>query len=186
VLGSGGQDEVVEPEALPAQAAHPQRGQVGAGDAADQQFGQRARLDLLGQRAQRPGQRGTDQFGGAHAVQDEFARLREREGLGQQHVEVVDLDAAVAQHLGEYVVLLAGLGGPQHVVEEQFVAVRGCQSAQFQAGAVHDGLAQLSDFGSDAQYPCHVFCPSGSCVAVGSSTGSAASPRRSRRALRNA
>ena len=55
-------------------------------------------------------------------------------------VEVMDRDVVVAEQLRERVVFLAGLRGPQHVVEQQFVAVARRQPGQLEAGSMHDRL----------------------------------------------
>jgi hypothetical protein len=96
----------------------------------------------IGEPTQRSGQRRCDELRGADAIQDESPRRRELNGLGEQGIEIVDRDAAIAELLGEGVVFLAGLRGPQHVVEQQLVAVAGSQPAQFQSGPVDKGLSQ--------------------------------------------
>jgi len=58
----------------------------------------------------------------------------------------MDLHALVTKCLGEGVVFLARLLGPEHVVEEQVRDVARGEPGQFQAGPVHDDLAQLADF----------------------------------------
>ena len=60
--------------------------------------------------------------------------------------EVVHPDAAVAQRLGEHVVLFPGLLGPHHVVEQQLADVLRGEPGQLQPGPVDDRLAQLPDF----------------------------------------
>ena len=55
----------------------------------------------------------------------------------------MDPHALVAKRLGERVVLLLGLLGPQHIVEQQLADVPRGQPGQFQAGPVHDDLAEL-------------------------------------------
>ena len=100
----------------------------------------------IGKPTQRSGQRRSDELRGADAIQDERPRRRELKGLGEQGIEIVDRDAAIAELLGEGVVFLAGLRGPQHVVEQQLVAVAGSQPAQLQSGPVDKGLPQLTHF----------------------------------------
>ena len=56
----------------------------------------------------------------------------------------MDLDTLVPQGLGKGVVLLPGLLGPHHVIEEQFADVVGGQSGELQSGSVDDGPAELA------------------------------------------
>ena len=64
---------------------------------------------------------------------------------------MVDLDALVAEGAGEGVVLLLGLGGPHHVVEEQGADGVGGQPGELEPRSVDDGLAQLADLGADVE-----------------------------------
>ena len=59
----------------------------------------------------------------------------------------MDLHALVAERLGEGVVFLARLLGPEHVVEEQALDVRGRQSRKFETGPVQYRLLELAHFG---------------------------------------
>src|SRR5207237_8225976 len=83
--------------------------------------------------------------------QDPGPRLRDVEHLGEQLGEVVHLHPAVAQRLGEGVVLLPRPLAPQDVVEQQPRDVRRGQPAQLKAGPVQDHLAQLAGFGVDVE-----------------------------------
>ena len=79
-----------------------------------------------------------DGVGRDRAVDDVMARVvGDVERLGEQVLQVEDLDAAVAQHVGERVVLAAGAVDPHHVVEEEVVPVGGGETleAQTPAGA---------------------------------------------------
>ena len=73
------------------------------------------------------------------------------ERLGQQVVEQQHLDAALAHQVDERVVLLAGAPHPDHVVEEQLVAVGGGQPLVREVRAVHHHGAQRPDLGGDAE-----------------------------------
>lgn len=55
------------------------------------------------------------------------------------------LDPALAQRVGEGVVLLAGPADPQHVVEEQRVLVGRRQALQLEIGTVQDDAPQRAD-----------------------------------------
>ena len=69
----------------------------------------------------------------------------------EQLLEVDDLGAAVAQQVGERVVLLAGPLDPQHVVEQQVVVVGRGQPLELQVRPVDHDLAQLADLRVDAE-----------------------------------
>ena len=150
-----GQDEVVQRQRLPPQAAGPQGGQVGAGDPADEQLRQRPGVGVLAVAAQRPGQCRSDELRRAQAVEHEGPGFLGPEDLGQQLVEVVHRDALLAQDPRERVVLLAGPLGPQHVVEEQVPAVPGSEPAQLEPGPVHDHLPEPADLRVNAERVCH-------------------------------
>ena len=90
-------------------------------------------------------------FGHDLVVQDPLLAFRDRDSLGQQVVHLHHVDAAVA-HLGDEVEVVAlGVLDPQHVVEQQLVAV-GRREALVRStwGADHD-LAQLADFRVDTE-----------------------------------
>ena len=89
--------------------------------------------------------------GRAQAVQDERPGLVELEDLPEQLVEAVDDHPPASEHLGEHVVLLASPLGPEHVVEEQAVAVRGGEAPELQPGAVDDGLPEPTDLRVDSE-----------------------------------
>ena len=67
--------------------------------------------------------------------------------LGQQVLGLEDLDAAVAHHLAEHVVLGLGPGDPDHVVEQQLPGVGRGQAGVLQARPVHHDPAQPAHFG---------------------------------------
>ena len=64
------------------------------------------------------------------------------------------LDAALAHQVDEGVVLLAGAPHPDHVVEQQLVAVRGREPLVLEVGPVHHHGSQLADLGVGAERRC--------------------------------
>ena len=64
------------------------------------------------------------------------------DGLGEQVADVEHLDTAVAQRVGERVVLLAGPLDPQHVVEEQVGQLRRGEAAELEVRAVQQHPSQ--------------------------------------------
>ena len=73
------------------------------------------------------------------------ARLGVLERLREQLVEQQYLHAAIAHQVDEGVVLLAGPPHPDHVVEEQLVAVGRRQPLLREIGPVHHHGAELPD-----------------------------------------
>ncbi len=67
------------------------------------------------------------------------------QGLREQVGQVEDLDVAVAQRLGERVVLVLGAAHPRHAVEEQLVVVARGESLKLGPGAVQHHRPQPSD-----------------------------------------
>jgi hypothetical protein len=151
VVGQRRQHEVVGAQHVPLQAVRPQRVQVGLEHAADQVLGQGGRVQALGQLPDRRDQGRAEELGREDPVQEELPADRDVERLGQQLREVVHRDAALAQRLGEDVMLLLGPPGPHHVVEQQLADVLRGQPGQLQARPVHDDLAELSHLGLDAE-----------------------------------
>ena len=80
-----------------------------------------------------------------------LARVAVLERLGEQLVEQQHLDAALAHQVDERVELLAGAAHPDHVVEQQLVAVRRRQALVREVGPVDDHAAQRPDLGRDAE-----------------------------------
>ena len=70
--------------------------------------------------------------------------------LGQQVVQLDDLDVAVAHLVHEVEVVAAGVLHPQHVVEQQVVAVGRREPLVRQTRRAHQHLAQLADLGVNA------------------------------------
>lgn len=128
--------------------------QFGLGDPADQTAGEGGRVQVVQRGADRPGEGRAEGGLGRGAVEDPGAGLVQLEGLGEQVGEVVHLDAALAEDVGEHVVLLAGALGPQHLIEEQVVLVGRGEAEQFQVGAVQQDLPQPPDLGGDGEHGC--------------------------------
>ena len=78
-------------------------------------------------------------------------RVTRRQGVGEQVIEVEDLDAALAHPGDELVVLVLGPLDPQDVVEQQLVVVRRREPLQAEVGAMDHHLAQPPDLGVDAE-----------------------------------
>jgi hypothetical protein len=126
------------------------------GDAADQEAGQLGRVHALQRAAQRAGRQRAVPQRVEHLVKHVLPGLRDLHGLGQQVAVVVHGDAAVAQRLGEPVVLRLRLGHPEHVVEQQLGGVVRGEALQLQAGAVQDDLAQAANFRGDVEHGTHL------------------------------
>jgi len=118
--------------------------QVGLEHAADQELGQRRAVEVVEQLAQRRDEVRPEHLRRAQPVEHEGPAFGQLEGLAQELPEVVDPHALLAERLGERVVLLLGLGGPEHVVEQQLADVPRGQPGQLQARPVHDDLAELA------------------------------------------
>jgi len=90
------------------------------------------------------------------ALQHPFARGRDGQGFREQLAHLQHLDAAVL-HLGDEVEMVgACLLHPEHVVEQQPVAVRWRQAFVRQAGRAHQHAPQLAHLGIHAQPDCTV------------------------------
>ena len=83
--------------------------------------------------------------GRSRRSRDPLPRLRVLERLGEQVVEEQHLDAALAHQVDEGVVLLARAAHPDHVVEEQLVAVRRREALVGEVGPVDHHGPQRSD-----------------------------------------
>ena len=84
-------------------------------------------------------------------VEDPLLRLGDRDRLGQQIVHLDHVDAAVAHLLDEVEVIALGVLDPEHVVEQQRVAVAGRQPLVRPPRRADHHLAQLADLGVDAE-----------------------------------
>lgn len=85
------------------------------------------------------------------AVQDERSGRRDLQGLGEQVAEEMYGDTAVAQYVGEPVVLGARPAHPQHVVEEKCVLVAGGEPFELEIRPVKDDAAQPPGLGVDME-----------------------------------
>ena len=131
------------------------------GDDVGRQLGQRhaagqARGQLLGRHLRHPRRQlaredRRDLLRAQLALEQPVARVAVLERLGEQLVEQEHLDAALAHEVDERVELLAGPAHPDHVVEQQLVAVRRRQALVRQVRAVDDDAAQRPDLGGDAE-----------------------------------
>ena len=120
------------------QPAREDRGQVRSGQPA-RPFGQRLREDrrhLLGPEA---------------ALQDPLARFLVLHRLRQQLVEEQHLDVFLAHQVDEGVVLLPCAPHPDHVVEQERLAVRRREALVCDVRPVHHDRAQLADLRVDAE-----------------------------------
>ena len=132
-------------------------------EAADQGFGEDAVVEAFEVAAQLVDEAEADLVGHDLVVEDPLLALRDRDGLGEQVVHLHHVDAAVA-HLGDEVEVVAlGVLDPQHVVEQQLVAVGRRQPLVRPTGRADHHLAQLADFRMDAEFDfvcaCHDVTP---------------------------
>ena len=84
-------------------------------------------------------------------VEDPAARLGILDGLRQEVVQIQDLDAALAHLQHEVVVVLLGLVDPDHVVEQQLVAVAGREPLVREAGTADHHGPELADLRVDTE-----------------------------------
>ena len=120
---------------------------------ADQGLGELARLQTLEVAPDLVDQPEADLVGHHLVVEDPLLGLGDGDGLGEQVVHLDDLDAAVAHLLHEVEVVALGVVDPQHVVEQQLVAVGRRQALVRAARRADHHLAQLADLGVDAEVP---------------------------------
>jgi hypothetical protein len=93
-------------------------------------------------------------FGAQPARQQPLARLAVLERRREEVVEEQHLDAALAHQVDERVVLLPGSPHPDHVVEEQVMAVAGRQALVRDVGSVDHHGPQRPDLGVGAERRC--------------------------------
>ena len=125
-------------------------GQIGSGHATDQELGDLARFQPLDEGAYLALQAETDAVGGDLAVEDPLQGLGILHRLLEQVMHLDHFDAAFA-HLGHEVEVVAlGLGDPDHVIEQQFVAVVGGQAQMGQTRRTDHHLVQFAGFGMNA------------------------------------
>ncbi|MNH06510.1 hypothetical protein D3C79_658800 [compost metagenome] len=124
-------------------------GQVFTGHATDQEFRQLARFQAFQPAAHFVGQADAHGVGGEFAVEDPLQRFGVLHRFGQQIVHFQHVDATLT-HLGHEVEVIAlGLVDPDHVIEQQLVAVAWSQALVGKARRADHHLAQLASFGVD-------------------------------------
>ncbi len=116
--------------------------------------GERDCVDLVEVGADLVGHAGADGERRDRPIEHPLLGIRRLERLGEQLLEIHDLDAAVAHQVRERVVLLARSPDPQHVVEQELVVVVGGQALELEIRPVDHHPSQLADLGMDAELPC--------------------------------
>ncbi len=116
-------------------------GQIIGRNPADQEFGDLARLQAAQPGADLVDQAEADLVGGELAFENPVQRFLLTDDIGQQVVHLQHVDITLT-HLGDEIEVVAlGLGNPEHIVEQQFVAVVRGQPLVGQAGGAHHHLA---------------------------------------------
>jgi hypothetical protein len=126
VVGQRAEDEIVLAQAGQSQAAGGGAelvAKLALGQPADETTAERAGRQAGQLSVYRLGQHRAEPGLGAQPLEHELARLVDLECFGQQLTEQVDADTALAQRIGERVVLLTRPADPEHVVEQQLVLV---------------------------------------------------------------
>jgi hypothetical protein len=118
---------------------------VGLRDAPDEEVGDLRGVGLLEPLGRALGARDADLTLVEDVLAHPRSRLRLRECLGQQCLRLEDLDAAIAHHLLEGVVLRLRLRHPEHIVEEQVLGVRRGEPRVLESRPVDHDLSQLPD-----------------------------------------
>ncbi len=127
-------------------------GELERREAADQGFCEGAVVEAFEVAAQLVDEAETDLVGHDLVVEDPLLALRHRNGLGEQVVHLHHVDATVA-HLGDEVEVVAlGVLDPEHVVEQQLVAVGRREALVCPTGGADQDLAQLADFRMNAEF----------------------------------
>jgi len=140
-------------------------------EAADQGFCEDAVVEAFEVTAQLVDEAEADLVGHDLVVENPLLAFRDRDGLGQQVVHLHHVDAAVA-HLGDEVEVVAlGVLDPEHVVEQQLVAVGRRETLVRTSGRADHHLAQLADFRMDTELDfvcaCHDWVDSLNAVDAG-------------------
>ena len=163
--------------------------QFGARHAADQVLGQLGRRQVGQPGAQFRSGLGIDEVGAELALEQPLPRRRNGHRVGEQVVHFQHLHIALLQRGAEGVVIVAGLADPEHVVEQQIVAIGGRQALLRQAGTTDHHLAQAADFGMQTLghgiafrvcYGLRVAANNGTAAAGRRFTGSAGPPTAGR------
>ena len=111
------------------------------GDAADKTLGQLAGWHLVQPASQLLQPNAAHRIGRDLPVEQPGTRFGIRDCLRQQLVHIDDIDAAVTHLLDEGVVLLLSLLDPDHIIEEQIVAVVRGEPHVCQARPAHHDFA---------------------------------------------
>ncbi len=141
MVGQRSENEVVGPEHVPLEAVGVQGLQVSLEDPADQVVGKLRPVQAVEEATSGPDQRRAKVLRSAYPIEDEVSSLATIERLGQQLTVEVHLHPLGPEGIGEGIMLLSGPLRPDHVVEEEFADVLGCEPRQFEPRSVHDGLA---------------------------------------------
>ena len=143
-------DHESEPVDRGGQAAG-REGKLVEGDAADEDLRQTRGCQLAEPAAQAAAQSRAQIDLAQRLVDEPGGHAVDRERLGQQLLEIEDLDATPAQSVGEGVVLLTGPADPGNVVEQQLVLVGRGEAAQLEVGAMEDDAPQRADLRAHVQ-----------------------------------
>jgi hypothetical protein len=119
--------------------------------AADQGFSQIARLEAFEITAKLIDETQAHLVGNNLVVEDPFPRLRNGYRRGKQVVHLNDVDAAISHLLHKVEMIALGVLHPQHVIEEQSVAIGGRKPLMSATGRADHDLAQLTNLGMDAE-----------------------------------
>ena len=151
MLGIGGRRKSVGAEGLHEQPLDGAVLDVRYGNATDKVLRELLGRHLVQPGPKRIGRARADRVGRHPAVEDEAAGLLVLQRLREKVVKLQDLHSALLHLEDEVVVVLPRFLDPDHVVEEQVVAVARGQALVGEAGpADHDG-PELADLGVDAK-----------------------------------
>ncbi len=125
--------------------------EIVGGQPADQSFGQFAGGQTFQVAADLVDQAEPDLVRHHLVVEDPFLGFGDRHGLRQQIMHLHDLDPAVAHLLHKVEMVALGDVDPDHVVEQQFVAIARSQARMRAPRRTDHDLAQLTDLGVDAE-----------------------------------
>ena len=126
-------------------------GHILIGDAADQEVRQLIRREFGQPRPDLVAQARADEVIGDLAVQHPVTALGYGDHLGEQVLQLEDLDVVVLDLRHEIEVVASRLLQPDHVVEQQLVAVLRGQSLVGEPWCAHQDPPQLSGLGPDSQ-----------------------------------
>ena len=124
--------------------------QVHGRQPADQELREPAVVQAVEERAGVIDQSQTHLVGNDLAIEQPRLCFGDRDRLGQQVVQLDDLDPPVTHLVHEVEVVTAGVLHPHHVVEKQIIAVRRGQPLMSQARGADQNLAQHPDLGMHA------------------------------------